>query len=452
MVALVAGNSLGLNLTSLATLGARGVAGNAALGRGTDRVIVNVANGNLVIQNQDDALAGPGMSEEAYWAQSARTVANQYADTYGGDVINAADRLRLSSAGTSEPLPEITDPRITRTRILADEYNALKVAQASANGDSLAPTVVNAARLGLYDTSIDGMPVKTTVDESTASILTSRFAGGVVHGAIDMVWQPIANTIDLGQVAVGLLSGGRYEPTWLSGIGQNYEAGMPYGETVTRAVLGSNPVTGVGLASYDLSSSALRGDWGGIAEGAGGLVGGFTAGKYGQRWMAPQVGAELGVIRMRTGSDIASPIPGLKDLPAGEARNFTGMPQPVLIGDGPLSRVFDTLDPQARYGAKSIGGYWSSAPYASESGWRSGAAVQKDWNAGTYQGSWTPDPQWAWGGTAAPQSIKNSFVRKWGLQFGWINKGGDPQIFVPNARSIIKPSDVVTQPAPWRKP
>ena len=32
MVALVAGNSLGLNLTSLATLGARGIAGNAGLG------------------------------------------------------------------------------------------------------------------------------------------------------------------------------------------------------------------------------------------------------------------------------------------------------------------------------------------------------------------------------------------------------------------------------------
>lgn len=196
----------------------------------------------------------------------------------------------------------------------------------------------------------------------------------------------------------------------------------------------------------------MQGDWGGVAEGAGGLVGGFAAGKYGQRWMAPQVGAELGVVRIRTEPDIASPIPGLKDLPGGEAVNFTGRPQPVLIGDGPLSRVFDTLDPQAQYGAKSIGGYWSPAPYASESAWRSGAAVQRDWNAGTYQGSWTPEPQWAWGGTAAPQAIKNSFIRKWGLQFGWINKGGDAQIFVPSARTIIQPSDVVTQPAPWRKP
>lgn len=68
MVALVTGNSLGLNLTSAATLGARGVAGNATLGRGTDRVTVNIANGNLILQNQDDTLAGPGL-----WSASQRT-------------------------------------------------------------------------------------------------------------------------------------------------------------------------------------------------------------------------------------------------------------------------------------------------------------------------------------------------------------------------------------------
>ena len=78
MVALVAGNSLGLNLTSLATLGARGVAGNAALGRGTDRVTVNVANGNLILQNQDDALAGSGL-----WSASQRTYNSQ--DLLAGD-------------------------------------------------------------------------------------------------------------------------------------------------------------------------------------------------------------------------------------------------------------------------------------------------------------------------------------------------------------------------------
>ena len=85
------------------------------------------------------------------------------------------------------------------------------------------------------------MLVKTTADDSAAWALASRFGRGAVHGAVDMVWQPIANTIDLGQVAVGLFSGGRYEPTWLSGIGQNYQAGMSYGETVTRGASSESP-------------------------------------------------------------------------------------------------------------------------------------------------------------------------------------------------------------------
>jgi YD repeat-containing protein len=93
MVALVAGNSLGLNLTSLATLGARGVAGNAALGRGTDRVTVNVANGNLVIQNQDDALAGPGL-----WSASQRTY-NSQEHLAGDHRLPGLQPPRLSSTG-----------------------------------------------------------------------------------------------------------------------------------------------------------------------------------------------------------------------------------------------------------------------------------------------------------------------------------------------------------------
>jgi hypothetical protein len=265
-----------------------------------------------------------------------------------------------------------------------------------------------------------------------------------------MVWQPVANTIDLGQVVVGLASGGRYEPSWLSSIGRNYNAGMSYGETVTRSVLGSNPVTGVGLATYDLTSSALRRDWGGVAEGAGGLLGGFATGKLGQRWAAPQVGAELGVIRVRSGNNTVSGIDGFTDLPGSQAANFNGVPRPVPIGDAPLYRIFDTVDPSVR-GAQPNGAYWSRSPYQNESAWRSGAAVQEDWNSGIYQGEWTPEPQYAWGGRAAPQAIEGSSASRWGFKFGWINKGGDYQLYIPNSRSVIQPSVVIARPAPWRK-
>ncbi|MES2534839.1 MAG: LysM domain-containing protein, partial [Pseudomonadota bacterium] len=55
-------------------------------------------------QNQaalDRAVAGPGYSEGDYWNSAARTTADQYADTFGGDAVNTGDRLRLSSGSAN---------------------------------------------------------------------------------------------------------------------------------------------------------------------------------------------------------------------------------------------------------------------------------------------------------------------------------------------------------------
>jgi hypothetical protein len=60
MVAIVSGNSLGLNLTSLATLGQQGAIGSAGQGRNGQGIYVNVASGNLVLQHQDDLLVARG--------------------------------------------------------------------------------------------------------------------------------------------------------------------------------------------------------------------------------------------------------------------------------------------------------------------------------------------------------------------------------------------------------
>lgn len=65
MVAIVSGNSLGLGLTSMATLGGAGMAGNAGTGRNGQLAYVNIANGNLVLQNQDDYLASRGLDAAA---------------------------------------------------------------------------------------------------------------------------------------------------------------------------------------------------------------------------------------------------------------------------------------------------------------------------------------------------------------------------------------------------
>ena len=63
MAAIVSSGSLGLNTSSLATLGPR-TTGNAAQGRGTERVYVNVASGNLVLQDADERLVGAGLTIE----------------------------------------------------------------------------------------------------------------------------------------------------------------------------------------------------------------------------------------------------------------------------------------------------------------------------------------------------------------------------------------------------
>lgn len=60
MVAIVSGNSLGLNLGSLAVLGTNGRIGNAAQGHNGEGAYVNAATGNLVLQDLDGLLMGVG--------------------------------------------------------------------------------------------------------------------------------------------------------------------------------------------------------------------------------------------------------------------------------------------------------------------------------------------------------------------------------------------------------
>jgi YD repeat-containing protein len=61
MVAIVSGNSAGLDLTSSTQLGLRGSLGAAGLGRSGEQSYVNVASGNLVLQDRDALLVAKGL-------------------------------------------------------------------------------------------------------------------------------------------------------------------------------------------------------------------------------------------------------------------------------------------------------------------------------------------------------------------------------------------------------
>src|SRR4051812_29679221 len=61
MVAVVSGSGLGLFGSSASTLGGAGISGNSILGRGRDRVYVNSATGNLIVQSQDEFLSALGL-------------------------------------------------------------------------------------------------------------------------------------------------------------------------------------------------------------------------------------------------------------------------------------------------------------------------------------------------------------------------------------------------------
>ncbi|BBB62227.1 hypothetical protein UNDKW_3954 [Undibacterium sp. KW1] len=60
MVAIVSGNSTGLNLASSSNLGQRGNLGSASQGKTGEQSIVNIATGNLILQDKDGFLASRG--------------------------------------------------------------------------------------------------------------------------------------------------------------------------------------------------------------------------------------------------------------------------------------------------------------------------------------------------------------------------------------------------------
>ncbi|QHI97338.1 hypothetical protein GT347_04690 [Xylophilus rhododendri] len=94
MVAIVSGYSLGLGLTSQTQLGNAGVLGNALLGQAREAGYLNVANGNLVLQDQDGLLQGLGDADAA----NLRTYNSLGAYGNGGWQVGSYKTLTVSGS------------------------------------------------------------------------------------------------------------------------------------------------------------------------------------------------------------------------------------------------------------------------------------------------------------------------------------------------------------------
>ncbi|HSV82081.1 MAG TPA: FG-GAP-like repeat-containing protein [Ramlibacter sp.] len=97
MVAIVSGNNLGLNLGSLALLGQQGAQGAAAHGSSGERVYVNAASGNLVLQTEDERLAGRGPDAVALRTYNSQGLLN---DDNGDGWTSGTHLQPLALSGT----------------------------------------------------------------------------------------------------------------------------------------------------------------------------------------------------------------------------------------------------------------------------------------------------------------------------------------------------------------
>lgn len=161
MAAIVSSDALGLNTSSLAT------GGNAAQGRGTGRVHVNVASGNLVLQDADERLAGAGLAVEG-----VRTYNSQ------GRFDGAHTPGPYNSSGLQPPHLEFTGkllrPGTTVTRVYADggvSYYDFDIARG---------LYLCTDGAGAYDTIVYDRGSLTWTDGDTG--VTERYADAKPHG------------------------------------------------------------------------------------------------------------------------------------------------------------------------------------------------------------------------------------------------------------------------------
>jgi len=179
MVAIVSGNSLGLSLASLATLGQRGTQGTAGQGRNGEQAFVNIANGNLVLQDFDDKLVGRGLDIQAVRTYNSQGLLN---DDNADNWIVGAYGQWVQLTGTAAT----AGSTLTRT----DRDGA----SATFTWDVARSLYVSPAGAGAFDTiAYDSAALRFTWTDGSTGLLERYESTG--QGRLLLASDPAGNTL-----------------------------------------------------------------------------------------------------------------------------------------------------------------------------------------------------------------------------------------------------------------
>ena len=174
MVAIVSGNTLGLNLTSKGVLGGQGISGNAATGQGGEQVYVNASTGNLVMQQLQDELVGAGLDVASVLTYNSLGLAN---DDNGDNfsIGKAPVQLVLSGAAVNTAGSLLTRTAFDGSRAVYT-WDAPNSRYVAVNGTGAFDTITFSAAKYTW---VDGATqAKETYDGSTGNLLTRVDAAG----------------------------------------------------------------------------------------------------------------------------------------------------------------------------------------------------------------------------------------------------------------------------------
>lgn len=215
MVAIVSGNSLGLDLTSLRTLGPQDFTGSAAHGRNGQGVYVNAANGNLVVQGLEANVATAGADVQGLRTYNSQGLLDDDSGVGGDNWSHGTFLQPLKVVGTpNTPGSEIhvtnRDGSVARFS-WSEEYSFYL----GTDGDGPHDSITLNASTGLYTWrdgatgahrryEADGLHRLVSTGDPSGNVLTYSYTGARLDKIVDAAGNGTRYDYDAG---TGLLKG-----------------------------------------------------------------------------------------------------------------------------------------------------------------------------------------------------------------------------------------------------